>query len=174
MRNVCLLQEDPAAVRDGSPPEHLFSGRRHMKAASLISASAVVLLHLPIARAAESAPPTGPVGFKITQILETTTTAAGQVLRFPEGENQLSALIAELAPGGQVGRHVHPVPLFAYILEGTLTVEVEGHGTRTFSAGEGFVDVVNLWHNGRNLGDRPVRFLVIVMGQKGTPTLLRP
>jgi hypothetical protein len=33
---------------------------------------------------------------------------------------------------------------------------------------------VNLWHNGRNLGDRPVRFLVIVMGQKDTPTLLRP
>ncbi len=145
-----------------------------MKIASVISASAVVLLHLPVARAAEPAPPTGPIGFKVTQILETTTTAAGQAIRFPQGENQLTALIAELAPGGQVGRHVHPVPLFAYILEGTLTVEVEGHGTRTFSAGEGFVDVVNLWHNGRNLGDQPVRFLVVFAGQKGTPTLIRP
>ena len=144
------------------------------KVASLISASAVVLLQLPVARAAEPAPPTGPVGFKVTQILETTTTAAGQAIRFPQGENQLTALIAELAPGGQVGRHVHPVPLFAYILEGTLTVELEGHGTRTFRAGEGFVDVVNLWHNGRNLGDRPVRFLVVIAGQKGTPTLIRP
>jgi quercetin dioxygenase-like cupin family protein len=168
------LQEDPAAGRDGSPPEHLFSGSRHMKVASLISASAVALVQLLVARAAEPSPPNAPVGFKVTQILETTTTAAGQTLRFPEGENQVTALIAELAPGGQVGRHVHPVPLFAYILEGTLTVEVEGHGTRTFKSGEGFVDVVNLWHNGRNLGDRPVRFLVIVMGQKGTPTLLRP
>jgi quercetin dioxygenase-like cupin family protein len=146
-----------------------------MKITLLISASAVVvLLHLPVARAAEPAPPTGPVGFKVTQILETTTTAAGQAIRFPQGENQLTALIAELAPGGQVGRHVHPVPLFAYILEGTLTVEVEAHGTRTFGAGEGFVDVVNLWHNGRNLGDQPVRFLVVFAGQKGTPTLIRP
>jgi quercetin dioxygenase-like cupin family protein len=145
-----------------------------MKVASLISASAVVLLSLPVARAAEQAPPTGPVGFKITEILETTTTAAGQAIRFPQGENQVTALIAELAPGGQVGRHVHPVPLFAYILEGTLTVEVEGHATRTFRAGEGFVDVVNLWHNGRNLGDRPVRFLVVFAGQKGTPTAIRP
>ena len=145
-----------------------------MKVASLISASAVVLLHPAVARAAEPAPQTGPVGFKITEILETTTTVAGQAIRFPQGENQMTGFIIELAPGGQVGRHVHPVPLFAYILEGMLTVEVEGHGTRTFRAGEAFVDVVNLWHNGRNLGDRPVRFLVVFAGQKGTPTAIRP
>jgi quercetin dioxygenase-like cupin family protein len=148
--------------------------KRLMKVASLISASAVALLHLAVARAAEPAPPTGPVGFKITEILETTTTAAGQAIRFPQGENQVTALMLELAPGGQVGRHVHPVPLFAYILEGTLTVEVEGHAARTFRAGDGFVDVVNLWHNGRNLGDKPVRFLVVFAGQKGTPTAIRP
>jgi quercetin dioxygenase-like cupin family protein len=145
-----------------------------MRVASLISVSAMALLHLPFARAAEPAAPTGPVGFKITQILETTTTAAGQPIRFPQGDNQMTGFIIELAPGGQVGRHVHPVPLFSYILEGTLTVDVEGHGTRTFRAGEGFVDVVNLWHNGRNLGDRPVRFLVVFAGQKGTPTAIRP
>jgi quercetin dioxygenase-like cupin family protein len=145
-----------------------------MKVASLICASAIVLLQLPVARAAEPAPPTGPVGFRIAQILETTTTAAGQPIRFPQGENQMTGFIIELAPGGQVGRHVHPVPLFSYILEGTLTVEVEGHGTRTFRAGEGFVDVVNLWHNGRNLGDKPVRFLVVFAGQKDTPTAIRP
>jgi quercetin dioxygenase-like cupin family protein len=148
--------------------------KRLMKVASLISASAVALLHLAAARAAEPAPPTGPVGFKITEILETTTTAAGPAIRFPQGENQVTALMLELAPGGQVGRHVHPVPLFAYILEGTLTVEVEGHAARTFRAGDGFVDVVNLWHNGRNLGDKPVRFLVVFAGQKGTPTAIRP
>jgi quercetin dioxygenase-like cupin family protein len=145
-----------------------------MRVASLISVSAMALLHLPCAGAAEPAAPTGPVGFKITQILETTTTAAGQPIRFHQGDNQMTGFIIELAPGGQVGRHVHPVPLFSYILEGTLTVEVEGHGTRTFRAGEGFVDVVNLWHNGRNLGDRPVRFLVVFAGQKGTPTAIRP
>jgi quercetin dioxygenase-like cupin family protein len=144
-----------------------------MNIAALIGAS-VSLLNLPVVRAAEPATPTGPMGFKVTQILETKTTAAGQAIRFPQGESQLTALIVELAPGGQVGRHVHPVPLFAYVLDGTLTVEVEGHGTRTFKAGEGFVDVVNLWHNGRNLGDRPVRFLVVIAGEEGTPTLIRP
>jgi quercetin dioxygenase-like cupin family protein len=126
------------------------------------------------ALAAEESLPMGPVGLKLTPILETTTTFTGQPIRFPEGENQLAAVLAEVAPGGQVGRHLHPVPLFVYILEGTLTIEMEGHGTHAFSAGQGLAEVTNMWHNGRNLGATPVRFLIVFAGQKGTPNLIRP
>ena len=66
------------------------------------------------------------------------------------------------------------LPLFVYILEGTLTIEMEGHGTHAFSAGQGLAEVTNIWHNGRNLGDKPVRFLIVFAGQKGTPNLIRP
>ena len=97
----------------------------------------------------------GPIGLKLTPILETTTTFTGQPIRFPQGENQLVAVLAEVAPGGQVGRHMHPVPLFVYMLEGTLTIEMEGHGTHAFQAGQGFAEVTHTWHNGRNLGDKP-------------------
>lgn len=83
-------------------------------------------------------------------------------------------MVAEVAPGGQVGRHMHPVPLFVYMLEGTLSIEMEGHGTHTFNAGQGFAEVTNTWHNGRNLTDKPVRFLIVFSGQKGTPNLIRP
>lgn len=83
-------------------------------------------------------------------------------------------MLAEVEPGGQVGRHMHPVPLFVYMLEGTLSIEIEGHGTETFTAGQGFAEVVNTWHNGRNLGDVPARFLIVFAGQKGTPNLVRP
>ena len=116
----------------------------------------------------------GPIGLKLTPILETTTTFTGQPIRFPQGENQLVAVLAEVAPGGQVGRHMHPVPLFVYMLEGTLTIEMEGHGTHAFQAGQGFAEVTHTWHNGRNLGDKPARFLVVFSGQKGTPNLIRP
>lgn len=116
----------------------------------------------------------GPIGLKLTPILETSTTFTGQPIRFPQGDNQLVAVMAEVAPGGQVGRHMHPVPLFVYILEGTLSIEMEGHGTHTFSAGQGMAEVVNAWHNGRNLTDKPVRFLIVFAGQKGTPNLIRP
>ena len=118
--------------------------------------------------------PTGPVGLKLTPVLETATTITGQPIRFPQGDNQFTAVVAEVAPGGQVGRHMHPVPLFVYMLEGTLSIEMDGHGTHTFNAGQGFAEVTNSWHNGRNLTDKPVRFLIVFAGQKGTPNLIRP
>jgi len=116
----------------------------------------------------------GPIGLKLTPILETTTTFTGQPIRFPQGENQLVAVLAEVAPGGQVGRHMHPVLLFVYMLDGRLTIEMEGHGTHAFQAGQGFAEVTHTWHNGRNLGDKPARFLIVFAGQKGTPNLIRP
>jgi quercetin dioxygenase-like cupin family protein len=118
--------------------------------------------------------PGGPVGLKLTPVLEAASTITGQPIRFPQGDNQFTAVVAEVAAGGQVGRHMHPVPLFVYMLEGTLSIEMEGHGTHTFSSGQGFAEVTNTWHNGRNLTDKPVRFLIVFAGQKGTPNLIRP
>ena len=118
--------------------------------------------------------PTAPLGLKLTPVLVTATTFTGRPIRFPQGDNQFTAVIADVAPGGQVGRHLHPVPLFVYMLEGTLSIEMEGHGTHTFSAGQGFAEVTHTWHNGRNLTDKPVRFLIVFAGQKGIPNLIRP
>ena len=117
---------------------------------------------------------TGPVGLTLKTIVQTETTMVGQPIRFPQTDAQLTAVLAEVAPGGQVGRHLHPVPLFVYILEGTLTIDMEQHGTHAFSAGQGLAEIVNAWHNGRNLGDKPCRFLIVFAGQKGTPNLIRP
>jgi quercetin dioxygenase-like cupin family protein len=128
----------------------------------------------PAAAAQSEPPPAGPVGLTLTPVLQTGTTFTGQPIHFPQGPNQLVAVLAEVAPGGQVGRHLHPNPLFVYILEGTLTIEMEGHGTHAFRAGEGLAEVVNTWHNGRNLGDGPVRFLIVFAAQEGTPTIVRP
>lgn len=141
----------------------------------LASALALSLLLSGAATIAAAQPAqTGPVGLKLTPILETVTTITGQPIRFPQGDNQFTAVLAEVAPGGQVGRHMHPVPLFVYMLEGTLSIEMDGHGTHTFSVGQGFAEVTNHWHNGRNLTDKPVRFLIVFSGQKGTPNLIRP
>jgi quercetin dioxygenase-like cupin family protein len=116
----------------------------------------------------------GPVGLTLKPVLQTTTTISGQPLQFPQGEAEFTAVIAEVAPGGQVGRHLHPVPLFVYILEGTLTIDMEAHGTHAFKAGQGFAEIIHSWHNGKNLGDKPVRFLIVFAGRKGTPNLIRP
>ena len=119
-------------------------------------------------------PPVGPVGFSATTLLQTGTTVRGQPIRFPQGDNQFTALLGEIAPGGQAGRHMHPVPLLVYILEGSLSIEMEGHETQVVSAGDAFTEVINTWHNGRNLGSTPARFLIVFAGQDGTPITIRP
>ena len=143
-------------------------------ALALITGGAVHVFGQGAASGQTEPSPTGPVGLTLTPILQTSTTFTGQPIRFPQSDNQIVAVLAEVAPGGQVGRHLHPNPLFVYILEGALTIEMEGHGTHTFSAGEGLAEVVNIWHNGRNLGDTPVKFLIVFAAQEGTPTIIRP
>ena len=113
-------------------------------------------------------------GLNVTTILQASTTPAGQPIQFPLFRNQLTARLVEIAPGGQVGRHMHPVPVLVYILEGELTVEADGQPARTYKAGQGGVEVMNIWHNGLNRGAVPVKFLVVYTGEEGKPTTITP
>ena len=66
------------------------------------------------------------------------------------------------------------MPSFVYVLEGTLTFEVEGHATRTFSAGQGFAAGINVWHNARSTTDAPARILIIYVGTDEQRLNLQP
>ena len=113
-------------------------------------------------------------GLKATTILQAATTPEGQPIQFPLFRNQFTASLVEIAAGGQVGRHMHPVPVLVYIMEGELTVEADGQPARTYKAGQAAVEVTNTWHNGLNRGSVPVKFLVVYAGEEGKPTTLRP
>ena len=134
----------------------------------------ILIASLALASGAAWAQSAGPVGLTLKPVLQTTTTITGQPIQFPQSDAEFTAVVAEVAPGGQVGRHMHPVPLFVYILEGTLTIDMEAHGTHVFKAGQGFAEIIHSWHNGRNLEDKPVKFLIVFAGRKGTPNLIRP
>ncbi|MGH2435815.1 MAG: cupin domain-containing protein [bacterium] len=114
------------------------------------------------------------VGFQAAMLLQSNTTATGQPIQFPTFRNQITALRAELAPGGQTGRHMHPVPTFVYVLEGELSVEADGHGAKVYKAGDAFLESVNMWHNGINRAGTPTKFLVVFSGEEGKANLVRP
>ncbi len=114
------------------------------------------------------------VGFKASPVLQTTTTAAGQSIRFPQVNNEISALMVEIAPGGDTGRHKHPIPAFVYVLQGVITLEENGQPTRVYKAGKAFVETVDTWHNAFNKGSTPAKALVVFVGEKGRPGLVRP
>jgi len=48
-------------------------------------------------------PSAAQTGITIRQLLQTTTTPTGQPLEFPHFRNQVTAVLTELAPGGQTG-----------------------------------------------------------------------
>jgi quercetin dioxygenase-like cupin family protein len=60
--------------------------------------------------------------------------------------------------------------MYAYILEGTLTVTYEtesGKVEKVYRAGEAIIEAVGTHHNGVNNSASPVRVLVVNMGAEG-------
>ena len=55
-----------------------------------------------------------------------------------------------------------------------MTVEFEDGTRQTFKAGTGFLEVVNTVHSAKNLGDVPLKLLVVFVGEEGKPNLIRP
>ena len=106
-------------------------------------------------------------------LLETGQTVIGQPLKYPgDGLPKITAVIVTLAPGEKTKVHKHPVPLFGYVMSGELEVEYEGMGTKRFAAGEGFMEAIDRWHKGKNIGDVPVRILAVYMGTEKLPNVI--
>jgi quercetin dioxygenase-like cupin family protein len=85
------------------------------------------------------------------------------------GSPEIQSVVVEIPTGLATAWHLHPVNNIAYVLEGKLRLELENGTTRVFQAGESFAEVVNTWHRGTNLGEGPLRILVIYLGEVGTP-----
>jgi quercetin dioxygenase-like cupin family protein len=103
----------------------------------------------------------------LTPLLRGGEDVLGAPLAYPEGPVDITAAIVEVPPGGATGWHHHEVPLFAYILEGELTVDYGEKGTRVYRAGDSVLEAMNWPHNGTNTGDGPMRLLAVYMGGGG-------
>src|SRR5260370_40655322 len=77
--------------------------------------------------------------------------------------------VTELAPGAKEPRHTHPGDIFGYVLEGTITVSMEGKPTATVKQGEVFIVPAGTVHSGENTGKTPVKALVTFVVEKGKP-----
>src|SRR5262245_46978829 len=90
-------------------------------------------------------------GYPAVPLLSTGTTILGETLRYPvNGPAHVTAAIVTLAPGEKTIVHRHGVPLFAYILEGELTVDYGARGTRTYRQGQAFMEAMGVAHFGTN------------------------
>ncbi|HOK05902.1 MAG TPA: cupin domain-containing protein [Syntrophales bacterium] len=110
-----------------------------------------------------------------TEVLTKSGTASnGQALRYPCTERpEVTAMIVHIPPGQETGRHYHKIPVLAYVLDGTLTVEIEGGQTLMFRPGQVILEVQDTIHNGINRGTVPVKLVVFYVGEEGKPLVYR-
>ncbi len=78
--------------------------------------------------------------------------------------------VAEIAPGAETAKHSHPTPRFVYVIEGSVTVELEGGSPEVFKAGEGFQSMPGVEHTFRNASaSEAAKALGFQIAGKGQP-----
>jgi quercetin dioxygenase-like cupin family protein len=79
-------------------------------------------------------------------------------------------VLAEIAPGATTGKHLHVGQEFAYIIEGSLSMTMEGKPAVTFKPGEAFQQPPRQMHEGKNTSaTAPVKILAFYLADKGQP-----
>lgn len=107
-------------------------------------------------------------------VVTARNTADGRVIAYPvTTQPEVTVLTVELPPGVATGWHKHQVPVYAYLLAGTLSVELENGKTFSYQAGDAIIEVVGVYHNGTNRGSEPVRLVVVYTGVHGMPNTVK-
>jgi quercetin dioxygenase-like cupin family protein len=104
---------------------------------------------------------------KVTQLLKTTSSWDGKQIVYPEGQAEVTALIVDIAPGESTGWHQHPVPSFAFVVEGTLEITLTDGRAKRMEPGDALSEVTGTMHIGRALSKTPVKIVVFYAGSAG-------
>jgi quercetin dioxygenase-like cupin family protein len=104
----------------------------------------------------------------ITPLLSATVTSSGQPIVLPQKNAEVIVSIYDVAPGTALPVHKHPYPMYAYVLSGNLRVTNTDTGrSNTYKAGDFILESVGQWHTGANIGEDPLKLLVINIVEKG-------
>jgi quercetin dioxygenase-like cupin family protein len=125
-----------------------------MKNAVRTGGTAVVMLAM-VAVCAAQAP-----SFKRTELQRADLSGGGR---------EAVTAVAEIPDGATSGRHTHPGEEIGYVLEGTMSVEIDGKPPMTMKAGQAFSVPAGLVHNAKHAGKGTSRVLVTYIIEKGKP-----
>ncbi len=109
-------------------------------------------------------------GVRAEVLLKATTTSNGQRLQYLKTDKaEVTAMRVTIAPGRETGWHLHVIPVYAYVISGTLTVVMADGKHYDFQEGQVVMEVFNYPHNGINKGDKPVQLIVFYTGAEDIP-----
>lgn len=84
-------------------------------------------------------------------------------------EREVVMAEAEIAAGGLAARHTHPGVEAGYVLEGAMTLEVEGEAPRKLKAGDSFSIPYGRVHSAIVTADGPAKIVSTYVVEKGKP-----
>ena len=101
-----------------------------------------------------------PAGFKRTELQRHDLATPGR---------EVVMARVEFNPGAVVPKHTHPGEEIAYVLEGELSVELEGKPPVTIKAGDSFFVPAGTIHTAKNPGKTATRVVSTYVIEKGKP-----
>ena len=110
-----------------------------------------------------------------TLLAQQTAAAAPPIKRIPlqkfdvpGDHDEVITGIAEIAPNVNIGRHTHPGAESGYVLEGELTLFVEGQPPVKLKPGDSYKIPPRAVHDARS-GETPAKVLAVYVVERGKP-----
>ncbi|MBI5128982.1 MAG: cupin domain-containing protein [Rhodopseudomonas palustris] len=91
-----------------------------------------------------------------------------QKVEFPDGYVTVSGL-AELPPGGSIGRHTHPGIETGYLLEGEAVMSIDGQADKHLKAGDSYAIPAGVVHDAKVHGDKGAKVMAVWVVDKTKP-----
>jgi len=127
-----------------------------VKSFTIVLASVALVLSLPIGAQQPAAP--APIKRTLLQKVDVP------------GSPNMEAItgIAEIMPSVNIGRHTHPGAETGYVIEGTLTLLVEGKAPVALKPGDSYQVPVSAIHDAKS-GENGAKILAVYIVEKGKP-----
>ena len=102
----------------------------------------------------------------VKRIISTSQTGMGNEIKYPSGKAMITAFEFTVPVGSPVVAHTHSFPVLIMIQQGEIELTQDGK-SYIYKAGDAFVEDVGVVHESKNIGDVPVKAIVVAMGVEG-------
>ena len=102
----------------------------------------------------------------VKRIISTSQTGMGNEIVYPSGKAMITAFEFTVPVGGPVVAHTHSFPVLIMIQQGEIEL-TQGGKSYNYKAGDAFVEDVGVVHESKNIGNVPVKAIVVAIGVEG-------
>ena len=102
----------------------------------------------------------------VKRIISTSETGMGKEIVYPSGKAMITAFEFTVPVGSPVVAHTHSFPVLIMIQQGEIEL-TQGGKSYNYKAGDAFVEDVGVVHESKNIGNVPVKAIVVALGVEG-------